>query len=521
MKYKYDFKIDIDSNGSQALILKQIKPNSTVLEFGCANGIMTQYMQRELNCNIYIVEINPHDYEQAIKFAKDGVLGDAVKLNWLEKFKNIKFDYILFADVLEHLTNPELVMKNANKLLKYDGRILLSIPNMCHSGILAELYANKFQYRELGLLDKTHIHCFSYHSLCKMIDNCDNIVEIYDSNNADLIHSEFNFYNSILPSEILNLIKNKDLGNVYQFVFTLVKRDFYKENLNMTITDKLNYKDKFLSTLYLDYGNGFTQENTILIENSNNSNKIVNITKIPNGVVNLRFDPAEEQIYLIKNLEILLDHNKFTNFTTNGETIDNYILFNTYDPQIFIDGVNGKSTIKIECEFQVVTETFMEIYLHKQIINTHDIEALYKTISLNENTIAELSSCVVSKDEEISNFNHEIGLLNVDVQVLNHSISRKTNDLILQNAEIERLTNLYNQTVLQLQENNSRLHQLQLSYDDIRFAFFWRLTKPCRVVLDFLKRNKFIDLCIKGLKSIKNQGLKITLIKVKRKIFKR
>lgn len=38
------------------LIGKFVQPNSTVLEFGCANGRMTKYMYENLDCNVYILE---------------------------------------------------------------------------------------------------------------------------------------------------------------------------------------------------------------------------------------------------------------------------------------------------------------------------------------------------------------------------------------------------------------------------------------------------------------------------------
>ena len=102
---KYDVNIDINTNDSHAKILKQINEYSTILEFGCANGRMTQYMKQVLSCDVYIVEYDEDMFTQAIPFAKDGVCGDIMHFEWT-KWQPIQFDYILFdtAPVLDGVT---------------------------------------------------------------------------------------------------------------------------------------------------------------------------------------------------------------------------------------------------------------------------------------------------------------------------------------------------------------------------------------------------------------------------------
>ena len=155
---KYNLPMELGENTIPGKIMRKITPDSTVLEFGCAEGRMTRYMQEKLGCKVYIVEVDQDAYETAVSFAQAGVCTDAELMTWQDAFAGVTFDYILFADVLEHLHNPEKVLKCAGELLKEDGSILVSIPNICHSDVLCNLYQNHFQYTELGLLDNTHIH---------------------------------------------------------------------------------------------------------------------------------------------------------------------------------------------------------------------------------------------------------------------------------------------------------------------------------------------------------------------------
>lgn len=247
MENKYDFVINIDSGDSQAVILRQIEYGSTVLEIGCANGIMTQYMKEKLKCEVYILEINESDYAQAIKFAKDGYCGDVEGFDWIEKFGEIQFDYILFADVLEHLRNPEIVLDRVEGCLKDEGHVILSVPNVCHSGVLAEVYMNNFQYRKLGLLDNTHVHFFSFVSLCQMIESSVFESVIYDATSLPMSSSEFSPYLEKLPDEIIPIINDRPLGRVYQFIFTLVKKEYFeKRKPAVKISDVLSTEISFL-----------------------------------------------------------------------------------------------------------------------------------------------------------------------------------------------------------------------------------------------------------------------------------
>lgn len=115
---KYDFDLDVSSKNSLSLIIKKIRPGSTVLEFGPAAGRMTKYLKEQLNCKVYIVEIDEVAAKKASFFAEDVVIGNIEDFKWFEQYENVKFDHIIFADVLEHLYNPQIVMNKCVELLK-------------------------------------------------------------------------------------------------------------------------------------------------------------------------------------------------------------------------------------------------------------------------------------------------------------------------------------------------------------------------------------------------------------------
>ena len=221
---KYDFHLDMNSDNSNSVILRNIKPNSFVLEVGCAHGRMTKYLKETLNCDVAIIEQDEEAGNVAKQWACSSFIGeqDGNIENIISRM-NGQCDYIIFADVLEHLYDPQKVLLESKKLLKDDGSIWISIPNIAHNAVLIDLWNGKFIYRDVGLLDNTHIRFFTKSSLMQMIEQC-----------ALRIDRQFNLVNVVgntelnnsyqdLPPNLIVEIKGRPEGEVYQFVWELRK----------------------------------------------------------------------------------------------------------------------------------------------------------------------------------------------------------------------------------------------------------------------------------------------------------
>ncbi|MFR3734122.1 MAG: class I SAM-dependent methyltransferase, partial [Enterococcus sp.] len=137
-------------------IISQITEGSSVLEFGPGNGRMTQYLINEKKCRVSIVEFDSVLFEHVMGFAQDGFLGNIEEYKWNDHFTDKKFDFIVFADVLEHLTDSEKALKEASKFLAPNGEVLLTFPNLAHNSVLIDLFNNKLDWKQYGLLDRTH-----------------------------------------------------------------------------------------------------------------------------------------------------------------------------------------------------------------------------------------------------------------------------------------------------------------------------------------------------------------------------
>lgn len=227
----------INGDNSQSKLLKWVNRGDIVLEFGPSSGYMTRYMKEKLGCDVYIVELDGEDYRKALPFSKAGILGDISSYKWLKKWKKIKFDKIIFADVLEHLYWPQEVLEKTKPLLKGDGEVLISLPNGCHDIVIAEMVHNQFNYRDSGLQDRTHIRWFGHDSLKDFFGNAGFSVmeEDFILNDRHTIPR----YADYKTNELEKMLRTRTGGNVYQFIERLVRNEHFIEN-NMKTKSKFN-----------------------------------------------------------------------------------------------------------------------------------------------------------------------------------------------------------------------------------------------------------------------------------------
>ncbi len=188
------------------MVNREGKNDFTVLEVGCDMGAnLIEIKRRNPNCKTYGLEINP----RAAKIA--GFINEVQEGN-IEKLEvpfDLKFDYIVFSDVLEHLHNTETVLAEMKKYLKDDGRIIASIPNIMHISVMKQLMTGRFTYEDSGLLDRTHVHFFTYYEIEKMfreagyvIDSISTTVMPLEEGDEELIDALVSFTKEGISSDM-------------------------------------------------------------------------------------------------------------------------------------------------------------------------------------------------------------------------------------------------------------------------------------------------------------------------------
>ncbi len=160
---KYAYKDDRFSSHNQ--IAKLIQSNTQVLDVGCYDGIIGRLI-RNKGCTVFGID---KDKEAARRCR--GAYKRVFTLDLEASVPKIKerFDYIVFADVLEHLRNPDAVLALFSKFLKKGGRIIVSLPNVANIYMRLNLLFGRFGYQDKGILDRTHLRFFTLKSATQLL----------------------------------------------------------------------------------------------------------------------------------------------------------------------------------------------------------------------------------------------------------------------------------------------------------------------------------------------------------------
>lgn len=103
------------------------KKGELVLDVGCGDGVVGDFLQKNVGVKIIGIDIS----KQAVKKAnKKGIKAYVASSEEAFPFKENSFDAVFWGDNIEHLFNPAFCAREIRRVLKKDGRLILSCPNM-------------------------------------------------------------------------------------------------------------------------------------------------------------------------------------------------------------------------------------------------------------------------------------------------------------------------------------------------------------------------------------------------------
>ena len=83
-----------------------------------------------------------------------------------------RFDYILCADILEHLRRPEDLLVQLRTLLKPQGRLIGSLPNSGNLYFRLTILSGRFPMEDKGLFDRTHVRFYMWAGWRNLFSSC-------------------------------------------------------------------------------------------------------------------------------------------------------------------------------------------------------------------------------------------------------------------------------------------------------------------------------------------------------------
>ena len=101
-----------------------IEDNKKVLDVGCADGTLMQFLKENKNINVRGLEISKDKAQECIAKGLTVIEGNAEKD--LKQFPDKSFDYVVLSQTLQAFLSPELVL---DELLRVGKKAIVTIPN--------------------------------------------------------------------------------------------------------------------------------------------------------------------------------------------------------------------------------------------------------------------------------------------------------------------------------------------------------------------------------------------------------
>jgi len=148
-------------------LLQRISPEArNILEFGCGEAPLGAALKARQKCRVVGIELDPRAAAVARKRIDDVYCGDAREIVSVLKDR---FDWIIGGDIVEHIDEPWTFLADLREVSAPGGHLLLSIPNLAHGSVVADLLQGRFDYVYMGLTCVGHLRFFTRRSIEEMM----------------------------------------------------------------------------------------------------------------------------------------------------------------------------------------------------------------------------------------------------------------------------------------------------------------------------------------------------------------
>jgi 2-polyprenyl-3-methyl-5-hydroxy-6-metoxy-1,4-benzoquinol methylase len=166
------YAVDQVPRGQRRVLLERIDSQAHVLDIGCWAGATGRFLAER---GVTVDGVEPEPEMAALAAKSYGEVTCAHIEEVLSTFtveRRASYDAVLLLDVLEHLPDPWWVFAQCGELLREEGRAYVSLPNVAHWTVRKDVLLGRWEYRESGLLDRTHLRFFTRRSARAFLEEC-------------------------------------------------------------------------------------------------------------------------------------------------------------------------------------------------------------------------------------------------------------------------------------------------------------------------------------------------------------
>ena len=106
------------------IISNFIEKNTRVLDVGCGDGVLMEFLQNNKEIDIRGIEISKDNCQKCVGKGLTVIEGDAEKD--LSQFPDSSFDFVILSQTLQAFLNPEIVIQ---ELLRVGKKAIVTVPN--------------------------------------------------------------------------------------------------------------------------------------------------------------------------------------------------------------------------------------------------------------------------------------------------------------------------------------------------------------------------------------------------------
>lgn len=148
--------------------------DNVILDIGCGAGHFGAYLKHcGKAATVVGIELFPEVAEEARSLLDAVACANLDEYDFAHMAEDLgyeKFDIITCADVLEHVRDPWGTLERLSGYLGENGMVIVSIPNVRHwSVLLPLLFRGRWDYRDAGIMDRTHLRFFTKATAVEMV----------------------------------------------------------------------------------------------------------------------------------------------------------------------------------------------------------------------------------------------------------------------------------------------------------------------------------------------------------------
>ncbi len=148
------------AHSSHSILLRLLPESgngSRLLDLGCADGYLSRLF-RERGFSVTAIDA-PGPRQRTLP---DGITFLEADLDGGLPPMDGDFDFVVCADILEHLRNPDVLLRNVRSKMSRGGKLIASLPNSGNIYFRLNVLAGRFPADDRGLFDRTHLHFYTW-----------------------------------------------------------------------------------------------------------------------------------------------------------------------------------------------------------------------------------------------------------------------------------------------------------------------------------------------------------------------